>query len=116
MFWTEVVEAGGDTEDSKYVVRDAQDAPHDFLRCELRVRVWYTMAQTGVTNDKKHDSYATQHFMDLFIDQWIIEHSYIGNEDDPLSALVSKIISVHIHSDNAGSHFKNNRTLNYLSG
>jgi hypothetical protein len=100
MFWAEAISCGGDAEDAKCTVRDAAGALHDFQRCELRARVWYTVAQAGCTNDKKHDSYATQHFMERFIDEWMSEH---------------KITSIHIHSDNAGSHFKNSRTLNYLS-
>ena len=92
MFWAEVVEAGGDREDSKYVVRDAQGAPRDFLRCELRARVWYTMTQTCVTNDKKHDSYATQHFMDLFIDQQIIEYHSSSAPLTPHPTAVSLIV------------------------
>ena len=100
MFWAEVVESGGGEEGAVCTVRDVAGSKHQLQRCELRERVWYTVAQTGVTNDKKHDSYSTQHFMDLFINEWLQEHN---------------IVSIHIHSDNAGSHFKNSRTLNYLS-
>ena len=73
---------------------------HRCERQQLMARVWLTIAQTGITNGKHHDSYATQHFMDMFIDKWCADH---------------EIKSVHIHSDNAGSRFKNSRTLNYLS-
>jgi hypothetical protein len=100
MFWAEIVASGGDEESAKYIVRDAGGSVHHLQRCELRARVWYTFGQTGVTNDKNHDSYATQHFMDKFIDEWLQGHT---------------IHSIHIHSDNAGSHFKNSKTLNYLS-
>jgi hypothetical protein len=100
MFWAEIKSVGGALEDSLYVVEDEAGTEYVLRRSELRARVWYTVAQAGCTNDKKHDSYATQHFMDKFIDEWMSEH---------------KITSIHIHSDNAGSHFKNSRTLNYLS-
>jgi hypothetical protein len=114
MFWAEVVAAGGSEERAQYTVRDAAGTLHQFIRCELRARVWYTMAQTGVTNDKKHDSYSTQHFMNVFIDEWLDEHSATA-DDDPLASAIRHITSLHIHSDNAGSHFKNSKTLNFLS-
>ena len=97
--WAEVeqlIDAAG----SVYQVTDEVGNKHQCSRSELRARVWFTVAQTGVTNDQHHDSYATQHFTNQFLDQWRKDHD---------------ITSVHIHSDNAGSHFKNGRTLNYLS-
>ena len=99
-FWAEVVAAGGEASTDMCTVRDEADMACQLPRGDLRARVWYTIAQTGVTNDKKHDSYSTQHFMDIFIDEWVAE---------------AVVMSIHIHSDNAGSHFKNSRTLNYLS-
>ena len=101
-FWAVVVAADADraAEGAVYSVRDGSGALHQVQRRQLRARVWFTAAQAGVTNDKNHASYATQHFMDLFVDAWFQQHN---------------IRSLHIHSDNAGSHFKNSRTLNYLS-
>ena len=92
--------AGGEASTDMYTVRDEAGTTYQLPRCDLRARVWYTTAQTGVTNDKKHDSYSTQHFMDIFIEEWVAE---------------AAVTSIHIHSGNAGSHFKNSRTLNYLS-
>ena len=101
-FWAEVVNAQGPN--GEYTVRDAASASHVVLRSQLRARVWYTVAQIGVSNDKRHDSYATQHFLNEMIKQWLVtDHRQFG------------ITSVHIHSDNAGQHFKNSRTLHYLS-
>ena len=100
MFWAEIKYVGGVLEDSVYLVEDEAGTKHVLMRCELRARVWYTAAQAGCTNDKKHDSYATQHCMERFIDEWMSAH---------------KIGSIRIHSNNGSSHFKNSRTLDYLS-
>ena len=55
----------------------------------------------GVTGDKKHDSYATQYFMRKMQQWWTTFH-------EPVKSL-------HVHSDNAGSHFKSSKTMNFLS-
>ena len=86
---------------SECIVRDATGVEHTVLRNELRSRVWHTTAQIGVTDDRKHDSHNTQHFMTAMIQQWLGFHE--------------PVVSLHVHSDNAGSHFKNSRTLNFLS-
>lgn len=101
-FWATIeTENGGFEETAAYDVRDGAGAPYTVHRSQLRARVWHTTAQIGVTNDKRHDSYATQAFMTKMIDKW---EQFEGG-----------FSSLHIHSDNAGSHFKNSRTLNYLS-
>ena len=102
-FWAEVVSClEAASELSECIVRDAAGVEHTVLRNQLRARVWHTTTQIGVTNDKKHDSYSTQHFMSAMAQQWV------RGSHQPVTSL-------HIHSDNAGSHFKNSRTLNYLS-
>jgi hypothetical protein len=101
-FWGTVVSGDGKTAESLYVVEDGGGKKHTVQRHLLRARVWYTVAQAGVTGDKKHDSYATQFFMTRQ-QQW-----WKDNFNEPVT-------SVHIHSDNAGQHFKSGKTLNYLS-
>ena len=66
--------------------------------------MWKTVASVGVTGDKKHDSYATQFFMFKMLAWW--------QDNDSFNEVIT---SIHIHSDNAGSHFKCNKTLNFLS-
>ena len=101
-FCAEVVSCPADAfELSECIVRDVAGVEHTVLRNQLRARVWHITAQIGVTNDRKHDSYSTQHFMTAMIEQWLNFHE--------------PVMSLHVHSDNAGSHFKNSRTLNYLS-
>ena len=100
-YWAKVVLAGA-VKTADCTVTDEAGATHTVQRSQLRARVWHTTAQIGVTNDRKHDSYSTQHFMTGMIQQWL------GGFHEP-------VVSLHVHSDNAGSHFKNSRTLNYLS-
>ena len=87
--WAAVTAEGGADGDSKYVVTDGAGVSHPVQRADLRARVWYTTAQIGVSNDKRHDSYATQAFMTEMIDQW---RQFEGG-----------FSSLHVHSDNAGS-------------
>ena len=102
-YWGEVVAgSGGCKEDDTYTIRDEHGAQHKVPRKLLRARVWYTVAFAGVTGDRKHDSYATEHFMQQQ-QQW-----WRDNFNQPIS-------STHIHSDNAGQHFKSSMTLNFLS-
>jgi hypothetical protein len=101
-FWATVVSGDGKTAESLYVVEDQVGQKHTVKRELLRARVWYTVAQVGVTGDKKHDSYATQFFMTRQQQWW--KDNFNG-----------AVTSVHIHSDNAGQHFKSGKTLNYLS-
>jgi hypothetical protein len=65
-----------------------------------------------VTNDKKHDTYATQYFMSK-MQEWWKEFTSANHEDEMV--LIPYILSLHIHSDNAGSHFKSSKTMNFLS-
>ena len=87
-FWAEVVSGTGGGSGSVYRVKDAAGELHDVKREQLRARVWYTAAQVGVSNDKKHDSYATQHFITKMVDLW--------------KEYGEAFTSLHIHSDNAG--------------
>ena len=87
-FWATVTAEGGTDGDSKYVVTDGAGVSHPVQRADLRARVWYTTAQIGVSNDKRHDSYATQAFMTQMIDQWRL---FKGG-----------FLSLYVHSDNAG--------------
>ena len=100
-FWAQVTNCTGSAESDKCTVIDATGKECTVPRSQLRARVWHTTAQIGLTNDRKHDSYSTQHFMTEMIKRWksFGEHFH----------------SLHVHSDNAGSHFKNSRTLNFLS-
>lgn len=84
-------------------VRDEHGYIHSFSRNYLHKRVWKTVAEIGFTSDKKHDSYATQFFMNQVINA---VHGRFPEE---------KFDQVHIHSDNAAQHFKNSKTQRWVS-
>jgi hypothetical protein len=101
-FWGTVVTDTGVRQAETYCIEDEHGKRHQVPRKSLRARVWYTVAMVGVTGDRKHDSYATEHFM-AQQQQW-----WLDNFHEPIH-------SIHIHSDNAGQHFKSGKTLNFLS-
>lgn len=76
---------------------------HGINRERLRHRKWRTTATIGVTDEKRHDAWTTQHFLDLQFRHWLCVldreqfWSWVG------------------HSDNA-SHFKSGAMMNYWSG
>lgn len=72
----------------------------------LRHRVRHTKAFTHVSDDKTHDSQAAQTFINKTI-AYIEEH-YVNTEKE-------KFFAMHMHSDNAPSHFKSSQTMNYLT-
>ena len=100
--WGVVVSGSGSGETDEYRIEDEHGEKDWVPRKSLRARVWFTVAFVGVTGDRKHDSYATEHFMSQQ-QQWWIDNFH------------EVIHSIHIHSDNAGQHFKSNKTLNFLS-
>ena len=102
--WATVISGDGESEDSLYEVEDESGHRHTVQRKSLRARVWHTIAFVGVTGDKRHDSYATQHFLGRQLQWWKTP-----------SNLQEEVLSVHMHSDNARQHFKNSKTLNFLS-
>ena len=92
----------GTTEDY-YLVKDEAKNLRMEPRAMLHKREWVKVAFVGCTDDKRHDSYAVQKFMDDTIkqcyEQWPEE----------------SFTQVHIHSDNAGQHFKNSKSKRWLS-
>ena len=107
-FWAEVIKVEKIGAHKWYTVQDENGTITDKLsRACIFKRVWVSIAYVGFTGDKKHDSYATQHFMDkCFQDIHArLERRYPGYTF-PKAA---------IHSDNAASHFKNSRSKHWLS-
>ena len=100
-------EDGGAEESAEYMVKDEEGATKGpYERRHLRSRKWRTWAFVGVTGDKKQDSYATQHFIKTIL-AWL--HAAL------IVTGLESIIRFYIHSDNAAPHFKNSKTLNFLS-
>jgi hypothetical protein len=72
-------------------------------RERLRHRKKHTTAFVGVTDDKRHDAYTTQHMLNKQFEHWLLHL-----DEAKLWAWLG-------HSDNA-SHFKSGPMMNYWSG
>jgi hypothetical protein len=72
----------------------------------LRHRKLHSKAIFGITDDKKHDSYAAQWFMKASLT--LLKSAYIDSG-------IERFFAIHVHSDNAGSHFKSSKTMFFLS-
>ena len=70
-------------------------------------RKWHRVAIIGFTDDRKHGTCSTQHFLNE-APEWIKTNTCDLQSDN-------KDIDLFIHSDNAASHFKNCKTMNWLS-
>lgn len=117
-FWAEVVtvppEAATASDEALqaqvYGVRrhgaDATSPPLPVARGLLRHRKLHSKAIFGVTDDKKHDSYAAQWFIKASLD--LIYAAYVITG-------IELFFALHVHSDNAGSHFKSSKTMFFLT-
>ena len=72
-------------------------------RERLRHRKKHTTATVGVTDEKRHDSHTTQHFLNCQFQQWLL-----SLDREQFWAWIG-------HSDNA-THFKSGAMMNYWSG
>ena len=100
------IHSGGiaEGEDVIYVVEKADGTVVGGLeRARLRHRKAHTTAFVSVTDEKRHDSYTTQHFLNKQFEAW---RSMVD---------LTKFWAWVGHSDNA-SHFKSGPMMNYWSG
>jgi hypothetical protein len=104
LFWAQIEDAwtGNYGACDWYSVKDAHGKASYHARVNLHKRVWVRKAFVGFSDDRKHDSWATQHFLDR-----VILHMH-QQSTTPFTAL-------HLHSDNAAQHFKNSKSKNWLS-
>ena len=114
-FWAEIVllpaaATEGEPEQRVYGVRRhgaAADAPLELVeRQYLRHRKLHTEAFIHVSDDKTHDSHAAQTFINKTL-TYLDEH-YVKTGKETFVAL-------HMHSDNAPSHFKSSKTMYFLT-
>ena len=114
-YWAEIVSTRSTTEQTdperrEYGVRrfgaDSSDPPEMIERRYLRHRKKRTMAFIHVSDDKTHDSHAAQTFINKTL-AWLEEH-YVSTSKE-------RFIALHMHSDNAPSHFKSSKTMYYLT-
>jgi len=99
-FWGKVKSVSEDG--GTYTIVDASGTESLHVRAVLRERRWKTIAVTGVSDDKTHDSIGAMHFVETQI-VWLKEEiaSLGGGRFDKL----------HLHSDNAAAHFKSSCTV-----
>jgi hypothetical protein len=83
-----------------------ESPPEQVRRALLRHRKLHTKAIFGISDDKKHDSYAAQWFMKATLD--LLKLAYVDTG-------IERFFAIHVHSDNAGSHFKSSKTVFFLS-
>ena len=72
----------------------------------LRHRKLHTKAFVHISDDKTHDSHAAQTF---------INKTFTYLEENFVKPGIEEFVALHIHSDNAPSHFKSSKTMNYLT-
>ena len=72
----------------------------------LRHRKLHTKAFVHISDDKTHDSYAAQTFMNKTFDY--LKQNYVDTKKEAFFAW-------HMHSDNAASHFKSSKTMFYVT-
>lgn len=107
-FWAAVKE---DIGNDSYVVKDANGNEFEQKREDLRFRNRYSVAFGHITDDKKHDRWAMQHFTSHeipYLEKFI-------HEKFPQDIPGGKIKHLHQHSDNATSHFKNVGAMHYFT-
>jgi hypothetical protein len=112
-YWAEVMqvpEAAARSENEVYGVRQHDAAEADPLamvaRHRLRHRKLRTKAYIGISDDRKHDSWAAQYYIKATLSD--LKRRFVDTKVEPFFAL-------HIYSDNASSHFKSAKTMYFLS-
>ena len=86
------------------MVVDTNKNRFEVSRERLRHRVVVTTAKIGVSDDLKHDRFATDHWGRADI-KWLEAHVAEYHADDflPWDGIIG---GLHTHSDNAAQHFK----------
>ena len=94
-----------------YTVEDQDGKTFDIERKRLRLRQRHSVCCAHVSDDKKHDRFAMQHFSTTEL-KWLEEYM---NENFKNDIPEGKITHLHQHSDNAGQHFKSTGSIEYFT-
>ena len=94
-----------------YKVEDKDGNIFELERDRLRLRKQHTVCCVTVSDDKKHDRFAMQHFSTAEM-EWIEE--YMNNEF-PNDIPGGKIKHLYWRSDNAGQHFKSTGAIEFFT-
>lgn len=93
-----------------YTVRrhgsSSDDPLEEIERRFLRHREKHTKAFCHISDDKMHDSYAAQKFISSVLENLYENYVRTGQE---------AFVGLRMHSDNAPTHFKNSKTMYFLS-
>ena len=90
---------------------DQDGIVHCPARKDLRHRKFHHVVFGHVSDDKSHDTYAMQHFNNNEIEE--LEKYMLENCPEDIPG--GQIQWLHTKSDNAASHFKSRKSLNYFS-
>jgi hypothetical protein len=80
-------------------------------RGQLRHRVFKNAVCASVSDDRRHCRHQVQHFAVQEL-RWLEKRLH---EDHPADLNTSHILSLHLHSDNASSHFKSTGAVEWTS-
>ena len=94
-----------------YTVEDQAGKTFNIERNRLRLRKRHSICCAHISDDKKHDRFAMQHFTTKELN-WLEEYMKENFDNDIPEG---KITHLHQHSDNAGSHFKSTGSLEYFT-
>ena len=107
-FWAKITDV---LDGEKYEVTDSSGEKQVIDRAALRHRKKIIVAFGHITDDKKHDRHAMQHFTkkELKTLEDLMKSEYPSDIPD------GRIKRLHTHSDNAGQHFKSTGAMHFFS-
>ena len=94
-----------------YRVEDKHGGVFEVERSQIRLRKRHVVCFAHVSDDKRHDHFAMQHFSNAEL-EWIEEYM---KEEFANNIPEGKITHLHIHSDNSGQHFKSSGAIEYFT-
>ena len=94
-----------------YKVEDKDGGVFEVERSRIRLRKRHVVCFSHVSDDKKHDIFAMQHFSTAEL-EWLEEYT---KEEFANNIPEVKITHLHIHSDNAGQYFKSFGVIEYFT-
>jgi len=95
----------------EYEVTENDGKIHNIHQKDARLRKCHNVVFGHVSEDKSHDTYMIQHYTNNELKQL---EKYMA-ENVPHYIPNGKIECLHTQSDNAASHFKSQKSMNYYS-
>ncbi|KAL7490471.1 hypothetical protein ACHAWT_000101 [Skeletonema menzelii] len=113
-FWAVVQKYTKDEDGNETVtVKDAEGNITTLTRSLLRHRKRHTICVAHLSDDKKHDRFAMQHYTEVEL-PWLekyLRENFPNDFDDGCK----HITRFHRHSDNAAQHFKNTGAIEFFT-